>query len=168
MSGYISPGFRSGGSIWGIRRRRSTRWVVLAAISLMLVYAGACPWVTDKDAYLRLLTPFVLLMTIAVSASPFRIQSRRRDEAVVFDEFQRDTLQRATMRSFQVLLLLVGLVFGWLCVASSFRWPMPAAPQDWFLWGGAILYAGLLLPILFAEFTIPMPPEAEAQEDLML
>lgn len=83
----------------------------------------------------------------------------------MFDEFERDVLARATARAYSVLLLLLILLFAWLCLASFNGWSVPHSPAEWFSLGLSMTGIGAALPIFFAELMVPVPPVEDMLDD---
>ncbi|MCI1142661.1 hypothetical protein MOP88_10810 [Sphingomonas sp. WKB10] len=79
-----------------------------------------------------------------------------------FDEFERTALSDAMRRAYLIDILAVSMLFVWLMLASRLGWPMPATTSQWGAIGYATVMTMLTLPVLFAEFMVPMPdPEDE-------
>lgn len=151
------------------RRRRSTRWVLVAGILLAAGYAAARIASPHAPDSLWGFEALVLLPTIVgIRMSPFGRESWLTPRGLtVFDECERDILQRTSGYSYLVLLglLLCGLVL--LSCATRFGWPEPRSWQQWASLAMMLTGIGAALPILFAEFLIPLPPEADAEEDAL-
>lgn len=150
------------------RRRRSTRWVLVAGMLIAAGYAVARMFPLAAPDTLWGFEPVVLLpLVLGVRLSPFGRESWLTPRGLsVLDECERDMLQRASSYGYLALLALLLLGLAWLSYATRFGAP---APRSWQQWGSlAILLTGIgaALPILFAEWLVPLPPQSEVEEDL--
>ncbi|MDJ0277225.1 hypothetical protein QLH51_10505 [Sphingomonas sp. 2R-10] len=139
-------------------RSGRTRWLLLAAAIL----AVALPVIElradgDPAAWLPEVTPAIFPSIMAMAMSPFGRSTR----ALPLDEFERDALARASVRANLVIVLGIAALFVWLALASRLGWPMPTQPRHWMALGIAATGIAASLPVLFAEWMIPLPPAGE-------
>ena len=70
----------------------------------------------------------------------------------------------AMRRAYLADLNIVTALFLWLMAASRAGWSMPVTSGQWGAIGFATVMTMLTLPIIFAEFMVPMPdPEDQPQ-----
>jgi hypothetical protein len=136
-------------------RSPRTRWLLLAAT----IVAVALPVIElradgDPGAWLPQTTPAILPSIMAMAMSPFG----RTTRALPLDEFERDALARASVRAHLVVTLGIAALFAWLVLAARLGWPMPTQPRHWTALGFAATGIAASLPVLFAEWMIPLPP----------
>lgn len=137
------------------RRSRRTRWLLIASI----VIAAGLPvielrTVGDPTRWLPETTPAIFPSIMAMAMSPFGRTARK----FPFDAFERDTLQRASVHAHTVTVLGIAALFVWLTLAARFGWAMPRATHQWVALGIAMTGIAATLPVLFAEWMIPLPP----------
>lgn len=102
--------------------------------------------------------PMSILLVVTSASSPFARQSwltKRGFER--YDEYERDALLAAARRAYLVNLIAIGVLFTWLTFAARTGWPMPHTYRQWGAIGYATVMTMLGLPIMFAEFMVPMP-----------
>lgn len=95
-----------------------------------------------------------------------RYDSRTPRGLSVFDECERDLLQRASSYSYRVVLALLLCGLAWLAYAARFGGPAPRSWQQWASLAIVVTGIGAALPVLFAEFLVPLPPKGDVEEDL--
>ena len=148
------------------KRKRWLPWVLLAS---MLIIAAIGVLETfdngvDRDRAPNML-PFAFVV-LATSASPFARDSWFGPHTQrAFDEFELAAVFRATTRAYSVLLSLLVALFSWLWLADVNGWPMPRTPLDWSSLAFAMFAIGAALPTLCAELMVPLPPEADPQDE---
>jgi hypothetical protein len=118
----------------------------------------------DRGKVANLGLPLILL-ALAMIASPFGREGWAGFGNGRYDEFERAVLTRATFHAFSLLLALILFFFLWLWISSSNGWPVPSTPLDWSALGFAFLGIGAALPVLMAELMVPMPPHEDAKEE---
>lgn len=139
-------------------RSNRTRWLLLAATILAVtlpVIELRTPG--DPNAWLPQVTPAIFPSIMGMAISPFG----RTTRALPLDEFERDALARASVRANFVVVLGIAALFAWLTLASRFGWLMPTATRHWTALGIAATGIAASLPVLFAEWMVPLPPTEE-------
>ncbi len=136
-------------------RSRRTRWLLLAAT----VLAASLPVIelhnsSDPGTWLPEVTPAIFPSIMAMAMSPFG----RTTRSLPLDEFERDTLARAGMHAQLVIVIGLAALFVWLTFAAKFEWLMPTQPRHWMALGIAVVGIAASLPVLFAEWMVPLPP----------
>jgi hypothetical protein len=136
-------------------RSRRTRWLLLASI----VVAAALPVIELRTAgdpanWAPQTTPAIFPSIMAMAMSPFGRNTRR----LPLDEFERDALCRASMHAQTITALSIAALFIWLTLAARFGWPMPRATHQWVALGIAATGIAATLPVLLAEWMVPLPP----------
>ncbi|MFE8585701.1 hypothetical protein ACFX59_16565 [Sphingomonas sp. NCPPB 2930] len=140
-------------------RRYWVRWGLLGGLG----FVAAIPvmeMLVPGDAngvFPNVMSMSMLLVATSLS-SPFARQSwltKRGFES--YDEYERDALLSAARRAYLVNLIVIGLLFTWLTFAARVGWPMPQTYRQWGAVGYATVMMMLILPIMFAEFMVPMP-----------
>lgn len=149
---------------------RRSRWLApfLGVMMVALATNGVLEAFDTGDDAHRFpdLIPFWLPVVLVSFLSPFGRDAWIGPRATqAFDEFERAALARATTRSYAVIMLLLMLLFAWLWLAGVYGWPAPDNPHDWSSIGLAILFIGAVLPIFFAEITVPLPPAGDTADD---
>ncbi len=139
-------------------RSTRTRWLLLAATIL----AAALPAIElrtpgDPDAWLPQVTPAIFPSIMGMAMSPFG----RTTRALPLDEFERDALARASVRANIAVVFGIAALFAWLTLAARLGWPMPTATRHWTALGIAATGIAASLPVLFAEWMVPLPPIEE-------
>lgn len=149
------------------RRARSPKllWVLIAGAALALAAPVIELLDTEDERGLVSILIFIPLL-IALSRSPFARDSWATRRGVgSYDEFERDALAHATRRAYAVLLGVASALMGWLWIAPDLGWPAPQTQQDWSAFGFAFLFVGGALPVIFAEWMVPFPPEGDEMEE---
>ncbi len=140
-------------------RRYWVRWglvVGLAFVAAIPVFEMLTPG--DADGVFPNVMPMSILLVVISFSSPFARQSwltKRGFET--YDEYERDALLAAARRAYLVNLIVIGLLFLWLTFAVRAGWPMPHTYRQWGALGYATVMTMLSLPIIFAEFVVPLP-----------
>ncbi|KQU48148.1 hypothetical protein ASG67_12470 [Sphingomonas sp. Leaf339] len=145
-----------------IARRRWVRWVLIGCI-----IAAAGMTVADiAFSPTGALLPdsfwlFTLLLFGGQGFSPFARSSFSTPDKGGLDEFERSTVEWATLLSYRTIMALIvaGCGYGWM--ATYRGWPLPTQPADWAALGMGLLVIATNLPACIAEFAIPMPADAE-------
>ncbi len=139
-------------------RSTRTRWLLLAAT----VLAATLPVIElrtpgDPNAWLPQVTPAIFPSIMGMAMSPFG----RTTRALPLDEFECDALARAAVRANFVVVLGIAALFVWLTLAARLGWMMPTAPRHWMALGIAATGISASLPVLFAEWMVPLPPSED-------
>lgn len=148
-------------------RRRSTRWLLVFGLVVAVGFAVAQVLLPHDPGRMVVGNPGLYMpLILGASLSPFARETWFTSRGLAaFDEFERDAMRRAMANGYRTLLILVALVFGWLWLAAASGWPLPRTAYDWSAVGIALTLTGAALPVLFAEFTVPMPPAGDELED---
>ena len=139
-------------------RSRRTRWLLLAATML----AAALPVIElrtpgDPGSWAPEVTPAIFPSIMAMGMSPFGRTTRE----LPLDEFERAALAQAHVRAHAVTMVGIAALFVWLTLAHRFGWPMPSQTRHWVALGMATTGIVASLPVLFAEWMVPLPPPEE-------
>ncbi|APX67214.1 hypothetical protein V3I01_14385 [Sphingomonas sp. gentR] len=163
MSGYRDDGYDA--NEWAANamkhrpRRYWVRWGLvggLAFVAAIPVFEMLTPGHAD-GVFPNVMPLSVLLITTSVS-SPFARQSWLTKHGFErYDEYERDALLAAARRAYLVNLIVIGLLFLWLTFAARAGWPMPQTSRQWGAVGYATVMMMLSLPIMLAEFMVPLP-----------
>ncbi|WP_084583828.1 hypothetical protein [Sphingomonas azotifigens] len=150
------------------RRRRSTRWVLVAGILIAAGYAVARMFpLVAPDTLWGFEAGVLFPVILGIRISPFGRDSWLTPRGLsVFDECERDMLQRASSYSYRVVLALLVCGLAWLAYATRFGAPSPRSWQQWASLAVIVTCIGAALPVLFAEFLVPLPPKGDVEEDL--
>lgn len=145
-----------------IVRRRWVRWILAGSIITAVVMAAA----QISSSPIGALLPdgfglFTILLFVGHGFSPFARSSLSTPDKGGLDEFERSTVEWATLMSYRTIIALMaaGCGYGW--VATYRGWPLPTQPADWAALGMGLLAIASNLPACIAEFAIPMPADAE-------
>ncbi len=145
-------------------RRYWVRWGMSAGLLFVLtIPVLAMVGAYDRGTVLPNVVPMSMLLLITSLQSPFTREAWLSPAGfATFDEFERTALSDAMRRAYLIDILVVSMLFVWLMLASRLGWPMPATTSQWGAIGYATVMTMLTLPVLFAEFMVPMPdPEDE-------
>lgn len=145
-------------------RRYWVRWGLAAGLaSVLTIPVFAMLSTGEQGGLVPNVMPLSVLLLVNSIGSPFTREAWLSPSGfATFDEFERAALSDAMRRAYLIDILAVCGVFAWLMIASRLGWPMPASTGQWGAVGYATVMTMLTLPILFAEFMVPMPdPEDE-------
>ena len=147
-----------------VKRRPYVRWVLLATVLVAPALAGAeLVWGNRQPGlFPEGLPPFLALATFSIGMSPFANGRARWQPR---DEFESAAIATATRRAYIVLIALLMAGIAWLWLATARHGAVPTLPKDWIAIGFALLVVAINLPVLFAEFAVPLPPVAEPEDD---
>lgn len=140
-------------------RRYAVRWGLVAGLaSIMAIPVFAMLGVGDHGGIVPNVMPWSVLLLVSSMGSPFTREAWLSPRGfATYDEFERAALSDAMRRAYLIDILAVTALFAWLMIASRLGWPMPATTSQWGAIGYATVMTMLTLPILFAEFMVPMP-----------
>ena len=140
-------------------RRYWVRWGLTAGLALILaIPVFEMLGNADRSAVMPNVMPMSTLLFISSLSSPFTREAWLSPRGfATYDEFERNALSEAVRRAYLVDLIAVGAVFLWLMAASRAGWSMPVTSGQWGAIGFATVMTMLALPIIFAEFMVPMP-----------
>ncbi len=142
-----------------IRRRPWIKWAMVLAVAstiLLAIAEGGSSLVTIPNPSL------VCLPLLAVVPSPFGRHGWMGERALTqYDEFEQVALLRATLMSHIILLGSVMMFLVWMAVGSGLGWPVPGTRQAWAALAMACFSIGISLPVMIAEWIIPLPPHSD-------
>ncbi len=145
-------------------RRYAVRWgLALGLASVLAIPVFAMLGTAEHDGIVPHVMPFSIVLFVSSIGSPFTREAWLSPRGfATYDEFERAALSDAMRRAYLIDILAVSALFLWLMIASRLGWPMPVTSSQWGAIGYATVMTMLTLPILFAEFMVPMPdPEDE-------
>jgi hypothetical protein len=152
----------------GKRRRRSPllRWALLAGVLMTLPIPLIETLRPDKDHGSFLYPVLAYPLLIAMLFSPFArapwLMAWGREQ---FDEFEAAALNRATITAYATFLAMIVAALFYLWLASMTGWPAPTTSAAWASWGLALAATGFSLPVIYAEWMVPLPPEEPFEDD---
>lgn len=153
----------------GKRRRRTAaaKWLILLSFVLMYAVALYDLFAPTGDRHgIPNLIGVLMPAIIAASLSPFARGSWLTAKGrATYDEFERTAYASAAQRAHFIFLGVITTFFVYLYAAASLGWPLPLGPRGWATWGLVLLLTGAALPLLLAEFMVPLPPAAEEIDD---
>jgi len=145
-------------------RRAHTRWTLAVLFAAMLTWLAIATFTsTPEDRGV----PGVIFIwaPIAMTSSPFArdtwLTTRGLEQ---FDEFERAALARATSRAYLLFVLGVPAALGLVAAQLHFGAAIAITPRLLVIWAMAVLAIGLTLPVLIAEWTVPILPPAESED----
>lgn len=140
-------------------RRYWVRWGLVAGLaSVMAIPVFAMIGAGDHGGIVPNVMPFSMLLFVTSIGSPFTREAWLSPRGfATYDEFERAALSDAMRRAYLIDILAIVGLFAWLMIASRLGWPVPATFSQWGAIGYALLMTMLTLPIVFAEFMVPMP-----------
>ncbi|MCP4028161.1 MAG: hypothetical protein GY736_17900 [Sphingomonas sp.] len=147
----------------GSMRKRPRRYWVRWGLTVGLAFVLAIPVLTmvstaDRSIVMPNVMPMSILLFISSLSSPFTREAWLSPRGfATYDEFERNALSAAMHRAYLIDVIAVGAVFLWLMAASRANWPSPTTSSQWGTIGYATVMTMLALPIIFAEFMVPMP-----------
>jgi hypothetical protein len=147
-------------------RNLTSKFLMGFGLAFALGCAIAFPFL--GSAYPRTSFPvFGLAMPAIIGAAftPFSRGIWGNSESAKFDEFEQQSLNRAAMIAYRIIIPLTALLFVWCIIGLSNNWPIPSTPNHWGQIGWTFLIFGLVLPVFIAELIIPMPPKADMEDD---
>ena len=153
------------GSMRARPRRYSVRWGMVAGLGLILtIPLMAMLGAGERGGLIPNVVPLSMPALISSLHSPFTREAWLSPRGFeTFDEFERTALSDAMRRAYLIDIFAICGLFLWLMAATRLGWPMPATIGQWGAIGYATVMTLLTLPILFAEFMVPMPdPEDES------
>lgn len=143
------------------RRSRYTRWVLLVGLLLVLavpVIAMLEPG--SPDRLLPNVAPLSMLLIVGTATSPFAQNAFMTERGLAtYREAERAALLTAMRWAFLADILLVAGTFVWLAVAQTLGWPLPHQSSQWTAVGFTLVIAMAMLPMMLAEFIVPMPDD---------
>ncbi len=146
----------------GVRPYRSPylRWKLLGANVCAVVFAIGELWIPSPHQPSMALLWFLALggLNVATDRSPFARAGGRAHH----DEFERATLMLAKDRAYTALTVIGAGALFWCGLATAYGWPMPYRWGDWATWALALIVVGGNLPVMLAEFMVPMPDTEDA------
>lgn len=140
-------------------RREHTRWVLLVG----LLFVMAVPVIAmlrpgSLDRLLPNLGPLSMVLIMGSTMSPFTQNAFMTERGLAkYGEPARTALLTAMRWAFLADILLVAGTFVWLAVGQTSGWPLPHQPSQWTAVGFALVITMAMLPMLLAEFIVPMP-----------
>lgn len=139
-------------------RRYAVRWGLVAGLASVLAIPVFAMLGTGDHGIVPNVMPCSVLLFVSSIGSPFTREAWLSPRGfATYDEFERAALSDAMRRAYLIDILAVSGLFVWLMVASRAGWPTPATTSQWGAIGYATIMTMLTLPILFAEFMVPMP-----------
>ena len=147
-------------------RRYWVRWGLTAGLAFVLaIPVLAMLGIGERSAIVPNVMPMSMLLFISSLSSPFSREAWLSPCGfATYDEFERNALLEAMRRAYLADLNIVTALFLWLMAASRAGWSMPVTSGQWGAIGFATVMTMLTLPIIFAEFMVPMPdPEDQPQ-----
>lgn len=147
------------------RRDRSTRWILLTGIILVVGIATALvliPGIVKESG--GLFMPAWVIILVGAGRSPFTLNTfltRRGFDS--FDEFERVAIYEALRRSYLIIMIALAAAYLYLLGAADLDLPLPTTSRGWQITGIALFWIVMALPVTVAEFTVPMPdPDDDA------
>ena len=163
---YNSRKWHANSQISRRRRRPWLRWFLLLGL-LFLLPIPVFDTIRANPAADPMGSPGGFLpLALGLAFSPFArdtwLTARGRS---VYDEFEQHAMFRATTAAYATLLAIVMAGLAWIWLAGQFGWPAPSTPRAWWDWSIALLFAGIALPVTYAEWMVPMPPPLAPGDD---
>jgi hypothetical protein len=148
------------------KRSRLLRWALLVGVLTTLAIPVIETLRPDSDhgtaGYAGLVYPLLIAMLFSPFARAPWLMAWGRAQ---FDEFETAALNRATIAAYATLLIMVVAALLYMWLASMAGWRAPATPAAWAAWGFALAGLGLSLPVIYAEWMVPLPPPIGPDED---
>ena len=149
-------------------RRPGTRWFLLLGVAV-LVLAPAIEMFDPgdpADPFPAYVGAGALPLIGGISWSPFAretwITARGR---ATFDEREQVAMAGAFRRAHAATLVLLVALFACAVLATSLGVRLPHLTREWTALGIAVVMLVATLPVIFAEWTVPLPPAADDTED---
>lgn len=144
-------------------RRYWVRWGLLAGlVGIAMIPVFAMLDMGQRSDIVPNVVPMSMILIYSTLQSPFARDAWLAPRGfAAYDEFERTALLAAMRRAYLVDLNIVTALFIWLMAASHKGWPVPTMSGQWGAIGYATVMAMLALPIIFAEFMVPMPTEED-------
>jgi hypothetical protein len=149
-------------------RPRNLSSKLLMGFGLAFVLGCAIAFPILGPAYPHTSFPVFGLAMPALMGAAFTPFSRGiwgNSKSAKFDEFEQQSLNRAAMIAYRIIIPLAAFLCFWCAIGLSNNWPIPSTPNHWVQIGWTFLTFGLVLPVFIAELIIPMPPKAEMEDD---
>jgi hypothetical protein len=140
------------------RRRLLSKLLIAVGISLSLGWAIIFPMLQPHATSGIPATLFVIPVGFGMSFSPFAagVWSSPKMQQ---DEFEEQATNRATKYAFKIVVILATLLCLWRYIGIAYGLPSPNTAVHWSQWAWTFFSLGAALPVLIAEWIIPMPPK---------
>ncbi|WP_375395665.1 hypothetical protein [uncultured Sphingomonas sp.] len=146
-------------------RHRDTRWTLTVVLAAMLTFVIVATILNDPTR--PFFPPFLIIpmpMIVATNRSPFARDTWLTERGLQqYDEFERAALGRATTRAYLSLVLGLTAVLLLAALALDVGERITITPGLFLIWATAVPVLAFTLPVLIAEWTVPMP-DAEDQQ----
>lgn len=145
----------------GKKRYAWIRWflVFAALMALIIPIIDTISPINSGDWVAKGGMSIILPLVLGTGLSPFgRVWWFDRRAQSIFDEFELAALGRATKRAYLTFMSIVLLGIFWMWLAGIWDLPKPELPSTWSAWGFLLLGYGIALPVLYAEWMVPLPP----------
>lgn len=142
-------------------RSRSAKWWLLVGMSVAVggvIWAPFYPLGGGDEPFPSL--PAMLLVGIGLYTSTFSRDYWLTDKAK-YDEHEKLVLAQSTQMAYPLMMLFLLLWAGWCWLGTTYGFVAPSRGFDFRALFIAILFGGAALPVLIAEWTLPLPKERE-------
>jgi cytochrome bd-type quinol oxidase subunit 2 len=143
-------------------RSRSARWWLLAALLAAIGGVIAAPFyggAQNGEQFIAL--PLAVLSVIGLYLSPFSRDLLIGDQNAHYDEHEQLILLKASQKAFRLMVLLMLIFATWCWAGADGGVTAPRRAFDFSALFSGILWGITTLPVLLAEWSLPLPKPGE-------